>query len=74
MDAYGNTTGLAGLARMLRETPFDARIPIAQVVSIQEEPAAVALTLRSIRPGRATIKLRMVDITASVAVEVVQVR
>ena len=74
MDAYGNTTGLAGLARMLRETPFDARIPIAQVVSIQEEPAAIALTLRSIRPGRATIKLRMVDITASVAVEVVQVR
>jgi hypothetical protein len=74
MDAYGNTTGLAGLARMLREAPFDARIPIAHVVSIQEEPAAVALTLRAIRPGRATIKLRMVDITASVAVEVVQVR
>jgi len=74
MDAYGNITGLAGLARMLRETPFDARIPIVHVVSIQEEPASVALTLRAIRAGRATIKLRMVDITALVDVEVVQVR
>jgi len=74
VDAYGNTTGLAGLARMLRETPLDARLPIARVVSIQEEPAAVALTLKAIRPGRATMKLRAVDIAATVSVEVVQVR
>lgn len=74
LDAYGNTTGLAELARMLREMPFDARIPIAHLVSVQEEPSAVALTLKAIRPGRATIKLRTVDITASVSVEVVQVR
>jgi len=74
LDAYGNITGLAGLARMLRETPIDARIPIAQLVSIQEEPASVALTLKAIRPGRATIKLRAADIAASVSVEVVQVR
>jgi len=74
LDAYGNTTGLAELARMLRDMPFDARIPIAHLVSVQEEPSAVALTLKAIRPGRATIKLRTLDITASVSVEVVQVR
>jgi hypothetical protein len=74
VDAYGNTTGLAGLARMLRETPLDARLPIAHVVSIQEEPTAVALTLKAIRPGRATMKLRVVDIAATISVEVVQVR
>ena len=74
LDAYGNTTGLAGLARMLRETPIDARIPIVRVVSIQEEPAAVALTLRAIRPGRANITLRTAEVTASVLVEVVQTK
>jgi hypothetical protein len=74
LDAYGNTTDVAGLARMLRETPFDARIPIVHVVSIQEEPSAVALTLKAIRPGRASIKLRTGDIGAAFLVEVVDVR
>ena len=74
LDAFGNTTGVAALARMLRDTPIDARIPIARLVSIQEEPTAVALTLKAIRPGRATVKLRAADIAASVSVEVVQVR
>ena len=74
LDAYGNTTDLAGLARMLRETPFDARIPIVHVVSIQEEPGAVALTLKAILPGRASVKLRAGDISAAFLVEVVDVR
>jgi len=74
LDAYGNTADLSGLARMLRETPFDARIPIVRVVSIQEEPSAVALTLKAIQPGRASIKLRAGDITAAFLVEVVDVR
>jgi len=74
LDAYGNTTDLPGLARMLRETPFDARIPIVHVISIQEEPSAVALTLKAIRPGRASIKLRAGDISAAFLVEVVDVR
>jgi hypothetical protein len=74
LDAYGNTADLAGLARMLRETPFDARIPIVHVVSIHEEPSAVALTLKAILPGRASVKLRAGDITAAFLVEVVDVR
>jgi hypothetical protein len=74
LDAYGNTTDLAGLARMLRETPFDARIPIVHVVSIKEEPSAVALTLKAIRTGRATIRLRTADINAAFGVEVVDAR
>ncbi len=74
LDAYGNITDLPGLARMLRETPFDARIPIVHVISIQEEPAAVALTLKAILPGRASIKLRAGDISAAFMVEVVDVR
>jgi len=74
LDAYGNTTDVAGLARMLRETPFDARIPIVHVVSIQEEPTAVALTLKAIVPGRASVKLRTGDISAAFLVEVVDVR
>jgi hypothetical protein len=74
LDAYGNTTDLAGLARMLRETPFDARVPIVHVVSIQEEPGAVALTLKAILPGRASVKLRTGDISAAFLVEVVDVR
>ncbi len=74
LDAFGNTADLAGLARMLRETPFDARIPIVRVVSIQEEPSAVALTLKAIQPGRASVKLRAGDITAAFLVEVVDVR
>jgi hypothetical protein len=74
LDAFGNTADVAGLARMLRETPFDARIPIVRVVSIREEPAAVALTLKAIQPGRASIKLRAGDITAAFLVEVVDVR
>ncbi len=74
LDAFGNTADVAGLARMLRETPFDARIPIVRVVSIQEEPSAVALTLKAIQPGRASIKLRAGDVTAAFLVEVVDVR
>ena len=74
LDAFGNTADLAGLARILRETPFDARIPIVRVVSIQEEPSAVALTLKAIQPGRASVKLRAGDITAAFLVEVVDVR
>jgi hypothetical protein len=74
LDVYGNTTDLAGLARMLRETPFDARIPIVHVVSIKEEPSAVALTLKAIRTGRATIRLRTADINAAFGVEVVDAR
>jgi hypothetical protein len=74
LDAYGNTTELTGLARMLREIPFDARIPIVHVVSIQEEPAAVALILKAIRPGRAKIKLGTGDISATFWVEVMDER
>jgi hypothetical protein len=74
VDAYGNSTDVAGLARMLREMPFDARIPIVHVVSIQEEPTGVALTLKAIHPGRASVKLRAADITAAFLVEVVDVR
>ena len=74
LDAFGNTADLAGLARMLRETPFDARIPIVRVVSIQEEASAVALTLKAILPGRASVKLRTGDMSAAFLVEVVDVR
>ena len=74
LDAFGNITDLAGLSRMLRDTPIDARIPIVHVVNIQEEPAAVALTLKAIHPGRASIKLRTGDISAAFLVEVVDVR
>jgi len=73
-DADGNSTGVANLARVLRATPFDSRIPIAHLVSIQEEPSAVALTFRAIRAGRANIKLRTADISTFVWLEVVQVR
>lgn len=73
-DAFGNVTGLAGLARMLRDSPIDARVPLVRVVSVQEEPASVALVLKAIRPGRATIKFRAVDISASINLEVVQLR
>jgi hypothetical protein len=73
-DADGNSMGVASLARMLRATPFDSRIPIAHLVSIQEEPSAVALTFRAIRPGRANVKLRTADISTFVWLEVVQVR
>jgi hypothetical protein len=73
-DAFGNVTGLAGLARMLRDSPIDARVPLVRVVSVQEEPSSVALVLKAIRPGRATIKFRAVDISASVMLEVVQLR
>ncbi len=74
LDAYGNSADVAGLARMLRETPFNARIPIVRVVSIQEEPSAVALTLKAIQTGRANVKLRTGDISAAFLVEVVDVR
>lgn len=73
-DAFGNATGLAGLARMLRDSPIDARVPLVRVVAVQEEPSSVALVLKAIRPGRATIKFRAADISASVMLEVVQLR
>jgi hypothetical protein len=44
------------------------------VVSIQEEPTAVALTLKAIQAGRASVKLRAADISAAFLVEVVDVR
>ena len=74
LDAYGNTTDLSGLARMLRATPIDKQIPIVRVVKIEEEPTAVALTLKAIQAGRASIKLRAGDISAAFLVEVVDVR
>ena len=74
LDAFGNTTDVAGLARMLRDVPFDAKIPIVHVVSIQEEASSVALTLKAILPGRASVKLRAGDISAAFLVEVVDVR
>jgi hypothetical protein len=74
LDAFGNSTDVAGLARMLRATPIDKQIPIVRVVSIQEEPTAVALTLKAIQTGRASVKLRAADIAAAFLVEVVDVR
>jgi hypothetical protein len=74
LDAFGNTTDLPGLARMLRATPIDKQVPIVRVVSIEEEPTAVALTLKAIQTGRASVKLRTADISAAFLVEVVDVR
>jgi hypothetical protein len=73
-DAYGNSTGVAGLARILREMPWAARMPLARLVSIEEEPSAVAVTLKAARPGRATFKLHAGDISAFTWMEVVPVR
>ncbi len=74
LDQFGNSTDVAGLARMLRATPIDKLIPIVRAVSIQEEPTAVALTLKAIQTGRASVKLRTADISAAFLVEVVDVR
>ena len=74
LDAFGNSTDVAGLARMLRATPIDKQIPIVRVVSIEEEPSGVALTLKAIQTGRASVKLRTADISAAFLVEVVDVR
>jgi hypothetical protein len=74
LDAFGNSTDVQGLARMLRATPIDKQIPIVRVVSIEEEPTAVALTLKAIQTGRASVKLRAADISAAFLVEVVDVR
>ena len=74
LDAFGNSTDVPGLARMLRATPIDKQIPIVRVVSIEEEPTAVALTLKAIQTGRASVKLRTADISAAFLVEVVDVR
>jgi hypothetical protein len=65
---------VAGLARMLRATPINKQIPIVRVVSVEEEPTAVALTLKAIQTGRASVKLRTADISAAFLVEVVDVR
>jgi hypothetical protein len=74
LDQFGNSTDVPGLARMLRATPIDKQIPIIRVVSIEEEPTAVALTLKAIQTGRASVKLRAADISAAFLVEVVDVR
>ena len=74
LDAFGNSTDVQGLARMLRATPIDKQISIVRVVSIEEEPTAVALTLKAIQTGRASVKLRTADIFAAFLVEVVDVR
>ncbi|HEV8398786.1 MAG TPA: Ig-like domain-containing protein [Gemmatimonadales bacterium] len=74
LDAFGNSTDVAGLARMLRATPINKQIPIVRVVSVEEEPTAVALTLKAIQTGRASVKLRTADISAAFLVEVVDVR
>jgi hypothetical protein len=74
LDQFGNSTDVAGLARLRRPTPIDKQIPIVRVVSIQEEPTAVALTLKAIQTGRASVKLRTADISAAFLVEVVDVR
>ncbi|HEY3279037.1 MAG TPA: hypothetical protein VGJ83_00870 [Gemmatimonadales bacterium] len=73
-DAYGNATGVSALARMMRATPFNAKIPIARLVSVEEEESTVALTLKAVGPGRATVKLHMGDISTSLWLEVVRGR
>ncbi len=73
-DLHGNSTGVAGFARMLRDVPFDAKVPIARLLGVQEEEATVALTLKAIRPGRATVKRHAGDVGAFLWLEVVQVR
>jgi hypothetical protein len=73
-DAYGNATGVAGIGRMLRDSPFNAKIPIARLLSVQEEESAVALTFKAIGAGRATARLHMGDIGVALWLEVVKSR
>jgi hypothetical protein len=73
-DAYGNATGVAGIGRMLRDSPFNAKIPIARLLSVQEEESAVALTFKAISAGRTTARLHMGDIGVALWLEVVRSR
>jgi hypothetical protein len=70
-DARGNATIVAGLAAALRQTLLNSRLQLARLVSIQEEPTAVALTFKAIQPGRATFKLVTQDMSTFVWLDVV---
>ncbi|HEV8265049.1 MAG TPA: Ig-like domain-containing protein [Gemmatimonadales bacterium] len=76
LDADGHPTSVANLARMLWENraQFDARLQVARLLSAEEEQAAVVLTFRSVRPGRANLKITTAGISAAVMLDVVQVR
>jgi hypothetical protein len=73
-DAYGNTTGVASLARTLRETLPASAFQVVRLLSVQEEPSAVALTFRAISPGRATVRLRTARFKAFVGMDVARLQ
>lgn len=71
-DAHGNTTGVASLARTLRETLPGSPLRVVRLLSVQEEPSAVALTFKAIRAGRATVRVRTARYNAFVGMDVVR--
>jgi len=75
-DASGNPSSVGSLGRMLwaSRAQFDAKLRVVQLISVEDEPSAVALTFKSIRTGRAQIKLNLGDLSAGVLLEVVQPR
>jgi hypothetical protein len=49
---------------------FDAKLQVVRLLSVQEEPSAVALTFRSIGIGRADLKLNLGAFSAVVTLVV----
>jgi len=72
LDANGDATPVAHLAGMLwaSRADFDAKLRVVRLLSVQEEPSAVALTFRSIGIGRADLKLNLGAFSAVVTLVV----
>ncbi len=68
LDANGDATPVPHLAAMLwaNRAQFDAKLQVIRLLSVQDEPSAVALTFKSIGIGRADLDLNLGDFSAMV--------